>query len=192
MRIHRSCKKFTPTTSFLHINSPKCTHMTPRTYHTQLRYWSIHCCINALPSFLIAFIYLGLWKQPHSILAMILGVLIFIILYTGITTEIRSFSNPDSLIYKASKVAIIFRAITAFIALILVPTPFFFMTIDYFAGFFAGVILGFDTHNYSFFETLIWTLFEGLLLSIFLFTIALVILGLMKLREILYRDPTTK
>ena len=104
----------------------------------------------------------------------------------------QKLSNPDSLIYKASKVAIIFRAITAFIALILVPTPFFFMTIDYFAGFFAGVILGFDTHNYSFFETLIWTLFEGLLLSIFLFTIALVILGLMKLREILYRDPTTK
>lgn len=166
--------------------------MNPQTYQKQLRYWSCHCCINALPSFLIAIFHLGLREQPLNIIAMILGVIIFILFYTFISTQIKCFTNPDSLIYKACKIAVIFRTITAIIALALVPTPLVFMSIDFVAGFWTGVLLGFDGENNNFFKILAWTLLEGLVLSIFLFLIALSTIGIMKLHIILYRDPTTK
>ena len=69
----------------------------------QFRHWSLHCSLNALPSFIIATFWLNLRKEPQAIMAMILAILTFIILYTLLTSSVAALSNRDHVLARALK-----------------------------------------------------------------------------------------
>lgn len=59
------------------------TEVKPNTFRRQLGFWSIHCTLTALPSFLIAIQY---FKGAAAILAMLAGVLTFVFGYALLTS----------------------------------------------------------------------------------------------------------
>lgn len=55
----------------------------PNSFGRQLGFWALHCGFTALPSFLIAVQY---FKTPSAIIAMLAGVLSFVLAYSLITS----------------------------------------------------------------------------------------------------------
>lgn len=108
----------------------------------QLRFWSIHCSINALPSFVIAMTYLGLWQKPAAILAMLLAVATFITGYTFLTSIRGLFGDPQSLLSRALKLGTKIRLVMSLITLLLIfPSPIALFLPDVWAGLLAAGIV---------------------------------------------------
>ena len=84
----------------------------------QLRFWTFHCIINALPSFCIALMLLGLWKSPSGIVAMSFGIATYIVLYASLTSLIGPLSNEGGLFSRSLKTGAKTRSVLAAIALI--------------------------------------------------------------------------
>ena len=60
----------------------------------QLRYWSLHCLLNAAPSLGIALGWLGLWKSPSAVAAMFTAIATFIVLYATLTSLRGPLTDP--------------------------------------------------------------------------------------------------
>ena len=84
-----------------------------------LKYWGIHSLINAIPSFAIA--YTHDWNTAKCVIAMLLGIIIYIGFLTYFTslTDINHFLSKPFM-KRALKVGTWFRAIIC-----LIPIPFF-------------------------------------------------------------------
>lgn len=52
----------------------------------KLAHWALHGTLNALPSFIIAAVYLRLWDKPQAVLAMISAVAVFIVTFATLTS----------------------------------------------------------------------------------------------------------
>ena len=158
--------------------------MTSSSFLKNLRFWVYHCFINALPSFLIAGIYLNYFQSVSATLAMLTGVLIFIFSYTFVFTLVPRFGDPQSRLAHALALALKFRFVLMVFGLLCVPMPvFFFLHPDYYAGMGAFWIQKMiyevlvNTMIYaegmtSFFDILLWTLLEGILLTAVLFVLS--------------------
>jgi hypothetical protein len=75
----------------------------------QLRYWSIHCVINALPSFVIACVHLDLWQNPDALKAMGAAVLAFILVYSLLTSIRGPLTQSDHVLSRAIRAGAKFR-----------------------------------------------------------------------------------
>ncbi|MFK7910160.1 MAG: hypothetical protein AB8F34_06105 [Akkermansiaceae bacterium] len=179
--------------------------LKPHSLGGQLRYWSIHCGLTALPSFCIA---LTFFNSPLNIAAMLCGIATFIIGYTAITATPIYGKLHDGLIGKSVRLGTRIRMIISLIGLPFLipilgydfngsgepPTSAFF-TVDFWFGY-AAVILtaiggealgmnfsgleGRDNIGADFAFTYLTTIVEGLLISISLVLIsffALIILN---------------
>lgn len=111
----------------------------------QARYWTAHCCINALPSFIVAAFYLQMITQPACVIAMLLAILTFIAAYTIVTSIDGWFSDSQSVLSRALKVGVRIRLILSLVSLpLLLPTPVAFFVPDVWAGIIAaGIVNGF-------------------------------------------------
>ena len=108
----------------------------------QARYWTLHCCINALPSFIVAAFYLQMITSPTCILAMLMAILTFIAAYTVITSIEGWFSDSQSVLSRALKVGVRIRMIVSLVSLpLLIPTALAFLVPDVWAGMLAAAIV---------------------------------------------------
>ena len=69
----------------------------------QLSYWAIHCSVNAIPSLMIALIWLELYHKPEAIVAMISAIATFIVGYAVVTSLPGSLSQSDHLMARAMR-----------------------------------------------------------------------------------------
>jgi len=165
--------------------------------------WSIICTISAAPSFVLA---INDKNSGFNPLAMILGVVIFIFIYSFITSSdfyayLRKFNN----IYKALKFSYLLKIIMAIIAF---PFSFFafhgkdsiamfFILPDFYAGILSYIayswIINTNMHTVNesrtggyeitFVDTLMITLIEGIILSLMILLFSLIMLLIFKIYE---------
>lgn len=153
----------------------------------KLRFWSVHCVINAVPSYLIAVVWMQLWGSKPAQVAMLAAVVTFIFGYAALTSSLRVFQIKGNLFNRALRVGLILRTVISVITVIAVPLgPFLMFTTDLWCGHFANNavadVLGVDglmgkggvasirsMSKVSFLEIYLTTILEGLILSFMLF-----------------------
>lgn len=162
--------------------------------------------MNAVPSYMIAIVWLGLWSNPFAHLAMIAAVVTFIVAYTVLTSLSEPLSRPESLLSRALRIGLILRIICTIWTLVLFPTGVFLLfTPDFWCGRFAfGAvdiiyrIFGYETTliaraqgsgsigelpTTGFMEVYLTTLLEGAILSLMLISFSLVAVIILQAKE---------
>lgn len=163
--------------------------MHPATFRRQLRYWSFHCLLNALPSFIIAAIWLRL-RSPVAVAAMLAAIATFILLYATLTSLHGPLSDPNHVFSRALKLGATIRAWISGLSLLLVPTEKLMMCApDFWCGFLSFALLNRaaelfhpGTNSFNFFNgtatdkgflpIYATTLLEGFILSFILLMIS--------------------
>ncbi|MEP2774872.1 MAG: hypothetical protein ABJQ29_02795 [Luteolibacter sp.] len=187
--------------------------MTPTEYigfqklfPAKLKFWSWHCLINALPSYLIAVVWLQLWQHPIAHVSMAFAVLTFVLGYSVATSLPGPLANKDSLFSRAVKVGLIIRLIISFLTVCLVPTGVLLLfTPDYWSGQLAVSIVN-EIYSYlglegtllarvndgrtpgisvspGFLEVYLSTVLEGLILSFMLFILCVMAIIILQMRD---------
>lgn len=164
--------------------------MNPSTFLTafprQLRFWTFHCTLNALPSFCIALIVLQLWKSPQAIVAMLFAIATFILLYTTITSLIEPLTDDRHVLSRSLRLGTKIRAWISGLSMLMVFTPAMSFTPDFWCGFISVNItnslfksagsrvdlLDASGLNSGFSPVYLTTLLEGLILSFLLLMIS--------------------
>jgi hypothetical protein len=172
----------------------------PAVFPRQLRYWSLHCLLNAAPSLGIALGWLGLWQHPAAVAAMFTAIATFILLYAFLTSLRGPFSDPTHLLSRALRLGAKVRAWISGISVLILPTGVFMVfTPDYWCGVASirivnGVarLLGAsgpvfkpdtDGSSASFLPIYATTLVEGFILSFLLLMFAFFALILLQMRD---------
>lgn len=151
----------------------------------QLKHWTFHCTINALPSFIIAAAWMKMYRQPACLAAMLLAIACFILIYATLTSLPGSLNEKDSLTSRAIRLGAKIRSWIAGISVPLACTPALMFTPDLWVGMFSmqavtwvaktlghsHAVIDMDrtSHPVAVFAT---TLLEGAILSIILLMIA--------------------
>lgn len=163
----------------------------------QLRYWTFHCSVNAIPSFCIAMIHLELWSKPASVAAMLLAVATFILLYARITSFKGPLTDTNHALAQSLRLGTKIRAWISGLSLLLIFTPAAIFVPDLWCGFIAfktidmlvreaGSIPSLDplaALNIEFVRIYLVTMLEGLILSGMLFGISLLIVMVRRVRD---------
>lgn len=172
----------------------------PAVFPRQLRYWSLHCLLNAAPSLGIALGWMGLWKIPSAVAAMFTAIATFILLYAFLTSLRGPFTDPGHILSRALRLGAKIRAWISGISLLVLPVPALMMfTPDLWCGMLsinlfniAARILGapgpvFQPGSarsaYDFFPVFAITMLEGFILSFLLLMIAFFSLILLQMRD---------
>ncbi len=87
----------------------------------QLRYWTFHCLLNALPSFIIAAFWLGL-RNVTAVTAMFAAIATFILFYAILTSLNGPLSRPNHVLSRALKLGAKIRAWISGLSLLLLPS----------------------------------------------------------------------
>ncbi len=173
---------------------------SPESFRTRFRknllYWTLHCSLNALPSFSIALFFVGLVKSPPAIAVMCCAIATFVLLYALLTSIDSSLARRDHLLARAMRVGTMIRAWLSGLSLIPILTNSPQFSPDAWCGFAALWLLEqgsrslrFRTPNWSGTEDVgnLWwvysaTMLEGFILSLFLFTFAFFALVVLQAR----------
>ena len=172
----------------------------PSVFPRQLRYWTLHCLLNALPSLGIALGWLGLWKSPLAVVAMFTAIATFIVLYASLTSLSGPLTDPDHILARSLKLGARIRAWISGISLLVVPTGIFMLlTPDYWCGLLSITLLNGaarflgatgpffspapDEATAAFLPVFATTLLEGFILSFLLLMIAFFALILLQSRD---------
>lgn len=173
----------------------------PAVFPRQLRYWSLHCLLNAAPSLGIALGWLGLWQHPSAVAAMFSAIATFILLYAFLTSLRGPFSDPDHLLSRALDLGARIRAWISGASVLVLPTGVFMVfTPDYWCGMASiGIVNGAarllgasrpvfqadidGSNSASFLPVYATTLVEGFILSFLLLMIAFFALILLQMRD---------
>jgi len=130
--------------------------MNRAVFFRQLRYWTLHCLINALPSFLIATFWLKLGKSPSAMAAMFAAILTFILLYSILTSLRGPLADENHLLSRSLKLGAKIRLWISCLSLpLLLSEQSLFFTPDFWCGFLSvglldGVAKNFDPGSRSF------------------------------------------
>lgn len=152
-----------------------------RNLSRQLRYWGCHCAINALPSFIMALAYMGLYKSPTAITAMLCAIVTFIVIYAIATSLSSPLTNQDHILSKSMRLGAKIRSWIAAISVPLTGTPLLFFVPDLWLGMaacritnfvYGQGILGSYSEIKSFSQVYLTTMLEGLMISMLLLMIA--------------------
>lgn len=166
----------------------------------QLRYWTIHCSLNALPSFVIACKVLEMWRQPIAIAAMLSAVATFIVGYTLVTSLRGPLSDSSHILSRSVRVGTKIRMTISIISVPLGFSDAIGILPDFWCGFFAvqltNVILpyvgyssglidlnGNNAIQKSFLPVYTSTMIEGLVLSFGLLMISFFALIALQIRD---------
>lgn len=165
----------------------------------KLRFWALHCTINALPSYMIAVVWLGLWPVAHAHWAMLAAVLTFIIGYAVLTSYVPLLREGQTLFTRALKVGLTIRMVISVFTIIAVPVGVpLFVSPDLWCGmgasWFVSQVLGTQPllqrigeasggFEVGFLEIYATTLLEGLLLSFLLFILSFIAIIILQMRD---------
>jgi hypothetical protein len=162
----------------------------------QLRFWTFHCIVNALPSFCIASVMLNLKDSPTCIIAMLAGIGSFILFYALLTSIPGPLADKRNLLARSltagTKIRSWFVGICALLIIFKVPL----FLVDFSIGTLAvrtveetsravspgGLVTSIDSHS-SFLHIYMVTILDGMLLSIVLLTLSFVALVVLQGRE---------
>jgi hypothetical protein len=173
----------------------------------KLKFWALHCVINALPSYLIVMIWLDQFGNPTSHIAMLSAVFTFVVTYSVLTSLPGPLTREDTLFSRALRVGLVMRMICliwTFLFLLLGPMVIF--TPDFWCGniatSFVELIHGFLGHETQlrkmidgntskdgvliqpgFMEIYLITLIEGLILTLMLFVFSVMAVVLLQMRD---------
>lgn len=184
-------------------------------FREKLRFWTVHCLINAVPSYLIVMVWFDQWENPVAHLAMVSAVLTFIFGYAVVTSLPGPLRNKKSIFSGALKAGLAIRAVFSSWTLVFVQLgPLMLFTPDFWCGQLANAIVayGFDamgeqaslaawlddrgpTENLplpGFLEIYLTTVMEGLILSfmVFIFSVMAVVILQRKAVRKLYSGGT--
>ena len=148
----------------------------------QLRYWTFHCTLNALPSFCIALVALQFWKNPQAIAAMVSAVGTFILIYAACTSLNGPLADETHVLSRSLKLGARLRAWISGFSMLVVFTPAMSITPDFWCGYFAVILANvlskaagasgslFDMNggNAEFFAVYTITMLEGIILTFIL------------------------
>lgn len=165
----------------------------------KLRFWALHCTINALPSYLIAVVWLGLWPVMRAHVAILAAVVTFIIGYAVLTSCVPVLREGRNLFTRALKVGLTIRTVISVLTILSVPlaTPLVFAP-DTWCGLAASWAVSqamglpplaqrighFAEGSYvGFLEIYATTLLEGLLLSFLLFILSFIAIIILQMRD---------
>ncbi len=167
----------------------------------QLRFWALHCSLNALPSFLIALFFLQLLKKPFGIAAMLTGIVSFIFIYATVTSLLKPLADEQNLLHRAMKLGTKIRVWISAISVCLIPLGGFTLLPDFWCGWLSIAIIEkstkilnsnpspglFDLEGTQDLPTFIsiytTTMLEGFLLSAFLMIICYFALNIIQFRD---------
>ena len=113
----------------------------PSLFVRQLKFWSLHCAINSLPSFAIALFFLHLWKQPAAVAAMLAAIGTFVLLYAFVTSLPGPLADPHGAFSRALKLGTKIRMIVSLASLPLLPAGGLFFTPDFWCGWAACLLV---------------------------------------------------
>jgi hypothetical protein len=183
----------------------------------KLRFWAIHCTINALPSYLIAVVWLELWPVAQAHWAMLAAVLTFVFGYSVLTSWVPVLREGRNLFTRALKVGLVIRTILSLLTVFVVPLGIFLLfTPDYWCGQVAVNVvarcydlLGLESTlgsrvgggsvdvtllDTGFMEVYLTTVLEGLILSFMLFILSFMAIIILQMRDrknpALWRGPS--
>lgn len=165
----------------------------------KLRFWALHCTINALPSYLIAVVWLGLWPVMRAHWAMLAAVVTFILGYAVLTSCVPVLREGRNLFTRALKVGLTIRMVISVLTILAVPlgAPLLFSP-DAWCGmgasWFVSQVLGTQplpqriggssgSSEVGFLEIYATTLVEGLLLSFLLFILSFIAIIILQARD---------
>ena len=165
----------------------------------KLRFWAIHCIINALPSYLTAVVWLELWSVRQAQWAMLAAVCTFIIGYAVLTSWVPVLREGRNLFTRALKVGLVIRMVISVHTLIAVPLGLLLLfTPDLWCGMAANWVvsevlgtspLGQRTggsgvsSQVGFLEIYATTILEGLILSFMLFILSFIAIIILQMRD---------
>jgi len=169
----------------------------------KLRFWAIHCTINALPSYLIAVVWLELWPVAHAHWAMLTAVLTFVFGYAVLTSWVPVLREGRNLFTRALKVGLVIRTVISCLTVFVVPLGIFLLfTPDYWCGQVAVNVvawwydlLGLESTlgsrldsvgksiDTGFMEIYLTTVLEGLILSFMLFILSFIAIIILQMRD---------
>jgi hypothetical protein len=181
-----------------------------RNFPEKLRFWALHCIINALPSYLIAVVWLELWSVMHAHWAMLAAVVTFIFGYAVLTSWLPILREGRNLFTRALKVGLVIRTVISVLTLIAVPLgPLLLFTPDLWCGMAANWVvseaLGTSplaqrtggsgvSSQVGFLEIYATTILEGLILSFLLFILSFIAIIILQMRDrrnpALWRGPS--
>jgi hypothetical protein len=178
-----------------------------RSFPGKLGFWSVHCAINAVPSYLIAVVWLGLWNSLTAQLAMLAAVVTFILGYSVVTSWVSVLREGRNLFTRALHVGLVIRTIISCLTALAIPLgPFLLFTPDLWCGLwanslvskvfgFAGLAARTDIDGRTgsvadsvlsgvgFLEIYATTLVEGLILSFMLFIFSFLAILILQMRD---------
>lgn len=88
----------------------------------QLRFWTFHCLLNALPSIGIALFFLQLWRNSVAVAAIFFAIGTFILLYTTVTSLNGPLADEKHLLSRSLKLGVTIRAWISGISVLLLLT----------------------------------------------------------------------
>ncbi|MEK7951303.1 hypothetical protein [Luteolibacter soli] len=83
----------------------------------QLRYWTLHSILNALPSLGISLGWLELRKSPAATAAIFTAIATFILLYATVTSWIRPTSDRSNLLFRSLDLGLKIRVLMTIMSL---------------------------------------------------------------------------
>lgn len=162
----------------------------------QLKHWSFHCIFNAMPSFIIASVWMKMYRQPACIAAMLLAIACFIFTYATLTSLPGSMNEKDSITSRSIRLGAKIRTWMAGISIPFVCSPALMWAPDFWCGMFSVSAVNWIARTLGHSQSVIdmdrtsnpvavfaTTLLEGTILSIILLKIAFFCLIILQIRE---------
>ena len=161
----------------------------------QLRFWTLHCVVNALPSFAIALCCLQLSENPVAIFAMLCGIGSFIALYATLTSLPGPLSDDRNILSRSLKAGAKIRSWIAGLSLLTVFTPALMISPDFWCGNIAvsmvESLIGYFRSGFSiermehagFLKIYLTTILEGFILSFLLLMISFFAVMILQAKE---------
>lgn len=169
------------------------------TFPRQLRFWTFHCSLNALPSFSIALFYMQLWDNPVAIAAMVSAICTFILLYSTLTSLPGPLAEGGHVLSRALRLGSKIRGWISVLSLLIIWPPAGFFTPDFWCGMFAinifndlAAFIGYNSSfgggipsdtSSGFFPVYTVTLLEGFILSFLLLLISFFSIIILQARD---------
>ena len=155
-----------------------------RDFSHQLRYWTLHVPLNALPSFIIALSLFRYDKQPLSIVTMFIAIVLFIIGLAAITAAIPDLNREGHPLARGLRSAVRLRAWMCGLsaAMLVIAPPSMGVIPDFWCGFLsANIVEAFGSNFFprsshvesgGFMPVLLTTVVEGAIIALAIAMIA--------------------
>jgi hypothetical protein len=115
-----------------------------RDFSHQLRFWTLHVPLNALPSFIIAISLFRFDKQPLAIVTMLIAIVLFILALAATVAIVPDLNRPGHPLTRGLRAAVTLRAWVSGLsaAMLVIAPPSLMLVPDFWCGWAAAALVG--------------------------------------------------